>query len=87
MALPAAFQCLPIPILVLSSEKHVLLSNKAMTALLGVCPQCELLDKSYRPVTLENMHVTELGIEILQEELGTSMSCEVCYIPLKIKPC
>jgi PAS domain-containing protein len=77
MALSTAFQYLPIPILVLSSKKRVILANEAMKELIGINLECKLLNRSYRPVTLENRHISEFGIKILQSGLEASISREV----------
>jgi hypothetical protein len=80
MVLPTALQYLPIPILVLSSGKSVILANEAMKALVGINPECKLPDETPGPDTLGERQIAEFGIKILQRGAQTSMPCEVCHV-------
>jgi hypothetical protein len=59
MALPTAFQYLPIPILVVSSEKSVILAKEALKALVGIDPGCILPGGAPGPVALGQRHLAE----------------------------
>jgi hypothetical protein len=76
----AALQYLPVPLLVLSSMKTVVLANEAMGRLLGVdMRQLQAADGEILSITdvLQGQTVARLGIEILQHGSPILISWEV----------
>jgi hypothetical protein len=77
MALLAALEYLPVPLLLLSSEKTVILSNEAIHALFELNSGHISSDKSAGSVALKDKHIARLGIDVAQSEMHTSTSFEV----------
>jgi hypothetical protein len=77
MASLTALQYLPVPLLVLSSLKTVVLANEAMGRLLGIDFESTTLhDSSISEVLLEKS-IGDLGIDILQNGSPILVSWEV----------
>jgi PAS domain-containing protein len=70
-----ALQYLPVPVLVLSSEKTVVLANEAMGRLLGIEFEC-IHDLSISEV-LRDKTMGELGVDILQNGSPILVTWEV----------
>ncbi|KAF1942574.1 hypothetical protein EJ02DRAFT_162359 [Clathrospora elynae] len=66
MASLTALQYLPVPVLVLSSQKRVVLANEAMGRLLGIDFESTALHDSSISEVLEDKTMGDLGIDILQ---------------------
>jgi hypothetical protein len=81
----AALQYLPVPLLVLSSTKTVVLANEAMGRLFGINLQ-SLQDEDGELVSitevLKGQTIGQLGIEILQHGSPMLISWEVRNLPL-----
>lgn len=77
MASLTALQYLPIPLLVLSSEKTVMLANEAMGRLLGIDFESIALHDFSVSDALQDKTVGELGIDILQNGSPLMISWEV----------
>jgi hypothetical protein len=76
----AALQYLPVPLLVLSSTKTVVLANEAMGKLLGVHLRAlQNIDGEVLSITdvLQGQTIARLGIEILQHGSPILISWEV----------
>ncbi|PVH98193.1 putative histidine kinase group protein-like protein [Periconia macrospinosa] len=66
MAALTALQYLPIPLLVLSAQKTVVLANEAMGRLLGIEFECTATSGITVSDALEGKGMAELGVDILQ---------------------
>lgn len=66
MASLTALQYLPVPLLVLSSQKTVVLANEAMGRLLGIDFECTAFHGSSITEVLQDQPMSDLGIDILQ---------------------
>ncbi|KAF2682689.1 putative histidine kinase group protein-like protein [Lentithecium fluviatile CBS 122367] len=71
-----ALQYLPIPLLVLSSQKTVVLANEAMGRLLGIEFECTAPEGLSVTDTLHGKHMAELGVDILQNGSPIMVSWE-----------
>jgi hypothetical protein len=78
MEVLTTLQHLPIPLLVLSPEKTVIFASETMITLLGVDPGCITPNEILLPTALKDRHMTELGIDILECGVQTTVSWEVC---------
>lgn len=80
----AALQYLPMPLLVLSSWKTIILANDAMGRLLGLDAQHDesLLDRSQATSAigdlLRGQSLSQIGVDMLQEGQRIWVSWEVC---------
>lgn len=72
-----ALQYLPIPLLVLSAQKTVVLANEAMARLLGIEFECTATQGSTVTDILEGKSIAELGVDILQNGSPILVSWEV----------
>lgn len=72
-----ALQYLPIPLLVLSSQKTVLLANEAMGRLLGIDFECTATEGLSITESLQGKSMAELGVDILQNGSPIMVSWEV----------
>ena len=72
-----ALQYLPIPLLVLSSEKTVVLANEAMGRLLGIEFESVATEGLSITETLQGKDMSELGVDILQNGSPMMISWEV----------
>jgi hypothetical protein len=72
-----ALQYLPIPLLVLSSEKTVVLANEAMGRLLGIDFECTATEGLSITESLHGKSMAELGVDILQNGSPIMVSWEV----------
>jgi hypothetical protein len=77
MALLAALEYPPVPLLLLSSEKTVILSNEAIHALFELNSGRTSSDRSAGSVVLKDKHIAKLGIDVAQSEPHTSTPFEV----------
>ncbi|KAF2636699.1 putative histidine kinase group protein-like protein [Massarina eburnea CBS 473.64] len=77
MAALTALQYLPIPLLVLSSEKTVILGNEAMGRLLGI--EFEYADGISVTDTLRGRSMGEMGIDVLQNGSPLMVSWEKLF--------
>jgi hypothetical protein len=77
MASLTALQYLPVPILVLSSLKTVVLANEAMGRLLGIDFESTALRDSSISKVLQEKSIGDLGIDILQNGSPILISWEV----------
>jgi len=74
-----ALQYLPVPVLVLSSEKNVMLANEAMGRLLGIEFESTATEGLTITETLMGKSMAELGIDILQNGSPILVSWEVGF--------
>lgn len=72
-----ALQYLPVPVLVLSSEKTVILANEAMTRLLDIDFESTVYQESSITDVLVDKTMGELGIDILQNGSPILITWEV----------
>jgi hypothetical protein len=72
-----ALQYLPIPLLVLSSQKTVVLANEAMGRLLGIEFESTAIEGLSVTDTLRGQSMAELGVDILQNGSPIMVSWEV----------
>lgn len=77
MAALTALQYLPVPILVLSSLKTIVLANEAMGRLLGIDFESTAFHGQSVSEALEDKSVGDLGIDILQNGSPILVSWEV----------
>lgn len=77
MASLAAFQYLPIPLIVLSSEKKVVVANEAMGRLLGIDFESTATEGISVSESLRGQCMGELGIDIIQHGSPIMVSWEV----------
>jgi hypothetical protein len=77
MASLTALQYLPVPVLVLSSLKTVVLANEAMGRLLGIDFESTALHDSSISEVLQEKSIGDLGIDILQNGSPILISWEV----------
>jgi hypothetical protein len=77
MASLTALQYLPVPILVLSSLKTIVLANEAMGRLLGIDFESTAFHGQSISEALEDKSVGDLGIDILQNGSPILVSWEV----------
>jgi hypothetical protein len=82
MAALTALQYLPIPLLVLSSLKTVVLANEAMGRLLGIDFESSVRGGLSVKGLLQGKSMGELGIDILQNGSPILMSWEVSLVDL-----
>lgn len=75
-----ALQYLPVPLLVLSAEKTVVLANEAMGRLLGIEFECIADSGMTVSDALEGKTMAELGVDILQNGSPLMVSWDVCYL-------
>jgi len=75
MASLTALQYLPVPVLVLSAQKTVMLANEAMARLFGIGFEC-INDLSISDV-LQDKTMGELGVDILQNGSPILITWEV----------
>jgi hypothetical protein len=75
-----ALQYLPIPLLVLSSQKMVVLANEAMGRLLGIDFECAATEGLSISENLQGKSMAELGVDILQNGSPIMVSWEVGQI-------
>lgn len=75
-----ALQYLPIPFLVLSSQKTVVLANEAMGRLLGIEFECTATQGLSVTEALRGQSMAELGVDILQNGSPIMVSWEVRYV-------
>ncbi len=73
-----ALQYLPIPVLILSSQKAVVLANEAMGRLLSIDPDVSDLHNFSVSDFLHGKSMDDLGIDILQNGSPILISWEVC---------
>ncbi|KAF2707502.1 hypothetical protein K504DRAFT_383136 [Pleomassaria siparia CBS 279.74] len=66
MAALAALQYLPVPLLVLSSLKTVVIANEAMGRLIGIDFESTAAEGESVPESLRGKNMSELGIDIIQ---------------------
>lgn len=71
-----AFQHLPVPLLVLSSLKTVVLANEAMGRLLGEIQQAADEEKTPTPEHLRGQSLSQLGVNAAQDGHSTSVDLE-----------
>ena len=90
-----ALKYLPTPLLVLSSQKTVLLANDAMTRLLGLDPMDEQeldsdgedADQTLSLNMLRGQTLSQLGIEVVDDSKASSIGWEVsCEIYIQASP-
>ena len=74
-----ALQYLPIPILILSSQKKVVLANEAMGRLLSIDSKSSDLQHFSISDFLQGWDMKDLGIDILQNGSPILVSWEVCF--------
>ena len=72
-----ALQYLPIPLLVLSSQKTVILANEAMGRLLGIGFKSAASQECTITEFLRDKRMTDLGIDILQHHAQSTIPWEV----------
>lgn len=77
MASLAALQYLPIPLLVLSSQKTVVLANEAMGRLLGIDFESTASHSSSITEVLQDKPIGDLGVDILQNGSPLLITWEV----------
>jgi hypothetical protein len=77
MASLTALQYLPVPLLVLSSLKTVVIANEAMGRLLGIDFESTTLHDSSISDVLQEKSMGDLGIDILQNGSPILVSWEV----------
>ena len=77
MASLAALQYLPIPLLVLSSQKTVVLANEAMGRLLSIDFESTTFHDSSIAEILQDKPISDLGIDILQHGSPLLITWEV----------
>ena len=77
MASIAALQYLPIPLLVLSPHKTVMLANEAMGRLLGTGFESAASQDCSRTEVLQGKHMTDLGIDLLERRAQITRSWDV----------
>ena len=80
-----ALQYLPIPLLVLSAQKTVVLANEAMGRLLGIEWESTATQGLSVTDTLCGKGIAELGVDILQNGSPLMMPWEVCACVLMIR--
>lgn len=78
MASLTALQYLPVPILVLSAEKTVVIANEAMGRLLGIDFESTAYHDFSISEVLQDKTMGDLGIDILQNGSPLLISWEVC---------
>lgn len=79
-----ALQYLPVPVLVLSSEKTVVLANEAMGRLLDIEFESTALHDFSISEVLQDKTMGDLGIDILQNGSPVLVTWEVCLSLLVI---
>ena len=78
MASITAMQYLPVPILVLSSLKAIVVANEAMGRLLGIDSESTASHDLSISDVLQDKSMGDLGIDILQNGSPLLVSWEVC---------
>jgi PAS domain-containing protein len=78
LAALTALQYLPIPLLVLSSQKTVVLANEAAGRLLGIEFESTAVQGLSVTDLLDGKSMTELGVDILQDGSPLMVAWEVC---------
>jgi hypothetical protein len=78
-----ALQYLPVPVLVLSSDKTVVVANEAMGRLLGIDFESTAYHDFSISDVLHDKTMGELGIDILQNGSPLMMTWEVCPLHTK----
>ena len=79
MASLAALQYLPVPLIVLSSTKTIVVANEAMGRLLGIDFESTVTDQMSVSESLRGQGMNELGIDIIQNGSPILVSWEVRY--------
>lgn len=79
MASLAALQYLPIPLLVLSSLKTIVVANEAMGRLLGIDFESTVTEGMSVSESLRGQGMSELGVDILQNGSPILVSWEVRF--------
>jgi hypothetical protein len=77
MASLTALQYLPVPVLVLSSVKTIVVANEAMGRLLGIDFESTAFDDMSISEVLQDKSMGDLGIDILQNGSPLLVSWEV----------
>lgn len=77
-----ALQYLPVPLLVLSSDKTVVVANEAMGRLLGIDFESTAYHDFSISDVLQDKTMGELGIDILQNGSPLMVTWEVCSLQL-----
>jgi hypothetical protein len=78
MASLTALQYLPVPLLVLSAEKTVVIANESMGRLLGIDFESTAYHDFSISEVLQDKTMGDLGIDILQDGSPLLISWEVC---------
>ena len=78
MASLAALQYLPVPLIVLSSLKTIVVANEAMGRLLGMDFESTVTEGMSVSESLRGQGMNELGIDIIQNGSPILVSWEVC---------
>ena len=79
MASLAALQYLPVPLIVLSSLKTIVIANEAMGRLLGIDFESTVTEGMSVSESLRGQGMKELGIDIIQNGSPILVSWEVRY--------